>query len=110
MFFAVFLASGCSSPLHPTPERVVTPEPVEHFTLGVLVMGHLSNKPLAGVPMTLVSFDDATPRQHRLTSVEGTVSWRVISGQRYGVLLRDQRETRGTPINGDVQWLMSLPE
>lgn len=103
------LIIGCDSsptspaPLPPTPACT---QPTGSVSLTVLVMGHITNRPLAGVPVSLVGF---TCEQK--TGDDGKTSWMVTPGTRVTFLVRGEptfRDAIVPPV--DAQWLVSFPE
>lgn len=98
------LATACSDPLAPSPAPV---------SFAVLVHGHISNQPLAGVPVVLIDGSARPPHiplRPAVTDAAGVVRWSVRPGHPYTVVVRGVTHFEGVVVSNDAQWLLSLPE
>lgn len=102
------LISGCSSPTSPSlpPPAPACTQSTGSVTLTILVMGHITNRPLSDVPVSLVGF---TCEQR--TDQDGNTSWMVTPGTRITFLVRGAPTFRDSVVPAvGSQWLVSLPE
>lgn len=103
-------AAACGdSPTTPTQP----PPPTGPFVdLAVAVVGHLSNAPISGAPVRIEpSTGGATiDPLEQTTGATGRVAWRVLPNQRYTIRVRNNVAINAALLQGDVQWLVSLPE
>lgn len=99
--------TACSSPTAPPPP--VTPQctnSIGSIELRVLIVGHLTNRPISGVPAQLDGFTCT-----QTSGADGIVRWRVQPGQRVTVIIRGTTAFRpNTEVLYDSQWLISFPE
>ena len=100
----LLVLAGCASPTQPAVLGCeVPPGPI---TFRVLINGHLSNRPLAGLPAQLRS---GLCVRDALTNADGIAEWHVMAGT-YTVAVRGVEEVVDRPVTQDVQWLFSFPE
>jgi len=109
LIISTLLLAACGgSPLAPEP----MPPIQTNATLAVLVMGHLSERPLQGVTVRLEPIEKGATSEglQKITDASGRVSWPVVAGERYSVSVRGQLAITASLLQGDAQWLVSLPE
>lgn len=106
-----FAATGCGSdPLEPSDDAPTV-------SLSILVYGHISQRPIVGEMVALVTNDTIwTPGGARFvllpkrTDGQGRVTWHVPPGHVYPVQVRGFVRFESVVVVNDSQWLLSLPE
>lgn len=111
---------ACGSPTGPTPPTgpppctappAATPAG-EGATLAVLVMSQVRTAPIGCVSVRLepIAGGSASTALEATTGSDGRAVWRVVPNQRYSIHVRNQLAITAALLEGDAQWLVSLPE
>lgn len=109
LLFACTVLVGCSNPIAPggSQDTGLCDIPTGPITLRVQFMGHISNRPLAGLPAHLRA--TGCNLLSTTTDANGVAEWRVPTGV-YLVEFRHTAYFVDSEVTQDVQWLLSFPE
>jgi hypothetical protein len=114
---AVGLQPGCGDealPTKPTPPACTAPAaatpPGTGAALAVLVMSRGAPLGCAKVRLEPIAPGATGNPLESTTGSDGRAVWRVVPNQRYSVHVRDRLAISAALLEGDVQWLVSLPD
>ena len=119
MLFAAFGAlevTGCGSPTAPAVVTLAQCSPagggiVLTTELRVVVVGAMSGRPLAGLPLRLeaTSSSPAITCRETTTNNDGVAGWRILPA-RYTLFVRNQPIIVDRLVNNQDEWRVSVPD